>query len=138
MFNEIMVPVDLRHAGKLGTALTIAADLARKYDARITYVGVTGNEPSALAHTPAEFRDKLAQFTASEAALHGLEARAHTIVAHDPAVDLNHKLEEAVQDLQADLVVMATHVPNVSDYIWAAHGAHLAAHSKASVFLVRA
>jgi nucleotide-binding universal stress UspA family protein len=37
----------------------------------------------------------------------------------------------------ADLVVMATHLPGVSDYIWAGHGAHVAAHSKASVFLVR-
>ena len=36
-----------------------------------------------------------------------------------------------------DLVVMATHLPNVADYVWASHGGHLATHSKASVFLVR-
>ncbi|WP_417808843.1 universal stress protein [Thioclava sp.] len=138
MFNEIMVPVDLRHVAKLTKALTIAADIARKYGAQITYVGVTGNEPSAVAHTPEEYSEKLAQFAASEAAMHGLTARGHTIVAHDPAVDLNHKLADAVQELHADLVIMATHLPNVADYVWASHGGHLATHSKASVFLVRA
>ncbi|MBN2739868.1 MAG: universal stress protein [Rhodobacteraceae bacterium] len=137
MFNEIMVPVDLRHVANLTKTLTIAADLAHKYGARITYVGVTGSEPSAIAHSPEEYSQKLAQFAASEAAAHGLNTRDHMIVAHDPAVDLNHKLADAVQELHADLVVMATHLPNVADYVWASHGGHLATHSKASVFLVR-
>mgnify|MGYP000135559514 CR=1 FL=1 len=137
MFKEIMVPVDLRHVANLTKTLTVAADLAQKYGARITYVGVTGSEPSAVAHNPEEYAEKLAQFAASEAAMHGFDARGHTIVAHDPAVDLNHKLADAVKELHADLVIMATHVPNVADFIWASHGGHLAAHSKASVFLVR-
>jgi nucleotide-binding universal stress UspA family protein len=138
MFKEIMVPVDLRHVANLTKTLTVAADLAQKYGARITYVGVTGSEPNSVAHNPEEYSEKLTQFAASEAALHGLSAQGHMIVAHDPAVDLNHKLADAVQELRADLVVMATHLPNVADYVWASHGGHLATHSKASVFLVRA
>ena len=34
-------------------------------------------------------------------------------MSHDPATDLNKALEAAITDLQADLVVMATHVPNI-------------------------
>jgi len=138
MFTEIMVPVDLRHAEKLAKTLTIAADLAQKYGARITYVGVTANVPSSIARNPEDYHEKLVQFAASQAAMHGLETRAHMIVADDPAVDLNHKLSQAVQELRADLVVMASHLPNVGDYVWSSHGGHLASHSKASVFLVRA
>ena len=137
MFNTIMVPVDLRHASALDKALTIAADLARRDGASITYVGVTSPEPGALGHNPEEYGNRLRQFAAEQGSAHGIEARDHMIVAHDPAVDLDRKLTEAAAELGADLVVMATHMPNVTDYIWSSHGGHLANHSKASVFLVR-
>ena len=137
MFKEIMIPIDLRHTSRLAKTTTIAADLARKYGARVTYVGVTGPEPSEIAHTPEEYREKLAQFAGSEAAMHGIDGRAHAILANDPSIDLDRKLTEAATEIGADLVIMATHVPNVSDYIWASHGGHLANHSKISVFLIR-
>ena len=137
MFDTIMVPVDLRHTPALGKALTIAADMARTQDATVIYVGVTSPEPGELGHNPAEYDEKLQKFASEQAQARGLRARAHTIVANDPAIDLDHKLSEAAEELGADLVVMATHVPNLTDYIWASHGGHLASHSKASVFLVR-
>ena len=56
----------------------------------------------------------------------------HQVVVLD---NLSTGFRQAV--LGADLVVMATHVPNLTDYIWASHGGHLASHAKASVFLVR-
>jgi len=42
-----------------------------------------------------------------------------------------------VEEAGADLVVMASHVPNVTDYIWPSHGGWVAEHSDASVFVVR-
>ncbi|WP_417681718.1 universal stress protein [Roseibium sp.] len=137
MFDTIMVPVDLRHAPALGKALTIAADMAKAYGAEVIYVGITSPEPGELGHNPAEYDQKLQAFAQEQAKARSHQARAHTIVANDPAIDLDHKLSEAAEELGADLVVMATHVPNLTDYIWASHGGHLASHAKASVFLVR-
>ena len=137
MFDTIMVPVDLRHAPSLGKALTIAADLAKAHDATVTYVGVTSPEPEELGHNPGEYAQKLEEFAAAQAQTHGLKTKTHTIIAHDPAIDLDRKLSEAAEEIGADLIVMATHIPNVADYIWSSHGGHLASHAKASVFLVR-
>lgn len=137
MFDSIMVPVDLRHASSLAKALTIAADLAKAQNATVTYVGVTSPEPGELGHNPGEYARKLEEFAAAQAQTHGLKTTAHMIVAHDPAIDLDHKLSEAAEEIGADLIIVATHVPNVADYIWSSHGGHLANHAKASVFLVR-
>ena len=137
MFKKIMTPVDLTHADRLGRALDVTAEMAKTHGAEVVYVGVAASAPNALAHTPEEFAAKLDDFAAAQAAKYGHKASAHAILSHDPSVDLNRTLEAKVGELGADLVVMATHLPNVADYIWSGHGAHVAAHSKASVFLVR-
>jgi len=137
MFQKIVVPVDLAHEAALQRALDVAAAMAKTHSADVCYVGVASANPGAVARSPEEYASKLEQFAQSQAAQHGITASAHAIMSHDPAVDLNKALEGAISDLKADLVVMATHVPNISDYIWAGHGAHVAAHSAASVLLVR-
>ncbi len=137
MFHKILVPVDLAHEAALQKALKVAAGLAKSHAAELCYVGVASSTPGAVARTPEEYKAKLAAFAQRQAAEHGVKASAHAIDCHDPTTDLSRALEQAVRDLSADLVVMATHVPNISDYIWAANGAHVAAHSSASVFLVR-
>ncbi|MGC9370815.1 MAG: universal stress protein [Paracoccaceae bacterium] len=137
MYSNIMVPVDLRHLDRLGKALKTAADLARHYGAKVCYVGVTAETPGALAHNPEEYAAKLADFAAAQSAEHGIEATSKPLASHDPAIDLDHTLREAAEEIGSDLVVMATHMPNVTDYIWPSHGGRLATHSDASVFLVR-
>ncbi|WP_102223562.1 universal stress protein [Acidimangrovimonas sediminis] len=141
MFNTIMVPVDLRHAPAQAPAqekaLTIAAELAHSHAAEVVYVGVTSPEPGEVGHNPEEYAARLQDFAQAQSEARSQRARAHVIVAHDPTIDLDGKLTEAAAELGADLVVMATHAPNVTDYIWSGHGAHMAAHAAASVFLVR-
>lgn len=137
MFKKIVSPVDLTHADKLAKALSVTGELARAYGAEVCFVGVTGSTPSELARTPDEFRKQLEAFAAEQGEKLGVSASSHMIVSHDPAVQMNHELEAAITEIGADLVVMATHPPDVSDYFWSGHGAHLAAHSAASVMLIR-
>lgn len=137
VYSTIMVPVDLAHAGNLEKALNTAADLAKHYGASVVYVSVSTTAPSAIAHTPAEFKAKLDAFAADQAARHGHRASGHAILSHDPAVDLDPSLMKAADDLGADLIVMASHVPGLTDYIWPSNGGQVARHAKASVFVVR-
>ncbi len=137
MFKKIMVPVDLRHTERLGRALKAAADLAGIYGATVCYVGVTSPEPGEFGRNPDEFAARLAGWAREEASRHGHAAESHAIVSHDPTTELDKALQNAVGETGADLVVMATHMPNVTDYIWASHGGTLAQHSGASVMLVR-
>ncbi len=137
MFNRIMAPVDLTHVEKLETALDCAADLARHYNVPISYVGVTSPAPNKLAHNPQEFDQKLTAFAQAEASKHGIQASAHTTIAHDPAIEIDDALMRAIDDVGADFVVMASHVPNVIDHIWPSNGGKLAQYAKCSVMVVR-
>lgn len=137
MFNRIMTPVDMAHRGDLKKALACTADLARHYGAKVVYVGVTAATPSATAHNPEEFRQKLEAFAAAQASEHGIETEADTVVSHDPTADIDDALLKAVKDTGADLVVMASHVPSVLDYIWPSNGGKIAEHAACTVMVVR-
>jgi len=137
MYRKILIPVDLAHVGRLQKALTTAADLGRHYKIPVCYCGVTTQTPSSLAHTPAEFGEKLAAFAEGQAADHGIETTSHPVASHDPTIDLDATLMKVIKETGADLVVMASHVPNITDYIWPSNGGTIATHSSASVFVVR-
>lgn len=137
MYREIMVPVDLAHEETLARALEVAADLARHWGARITYVGVTSPVPGALAHNPGEFARKLTDFATAQGARLDVETRAHPAIAHDPATEVDDALMQAIDETGADLVVMQSHVPGLLDYVWPSNGGKLAGHAKASVLVVR-
>ena len=137
MFRKIMAPVDLAHADKIGKALDAAADAAKHYDAELIYVGVTTALPGAVAHNPQEYERKLAEFAETSGAEQGVATGHKSYVSHDPASDLDATLLKAIDDLGIDLVVMASHIPNLQDYIWPSNGGKLATHAKCSVFIVR-
>lgn len=137
MFKTIMVPVDLAHVGALEKALSVAAMMARQDGATVTYVGVAANAPSSVAHTPAEFADKLDAFADAQAKAHDIRTAAHPITTHDPATDLDAALLEAAKAMDADCIVAASHIPNLADHLWPSHGGSLARHAHASVFVIR-
>lgn len=137
MFKRIMAPVDLAHVEKLSAALECAADLANLYGAPVVYVGVTSSQPSQVAHNPEEFAQKLGEFAKAETARHGIATSAHSTIAHDPTLEVDDALMRAIDETGADLVVMASHVPNVIDHIWPSNGGKLAKYAKCSVMVVR-
>lgn len=138
MFKRIMVPVDLAHAERLEKALGVAEDLAQHYGASVVYVGVAAATPSSVAHSPEEFAAKLTTFAEVRAAQTGVTAEAHAMTSHDPSTDLDPTLLKAVGETGADLVVMASHIPNITDYVWPSNGGTIAGHAKVSVMVVRA
>ncbi|MAN15588.1 universal stress protein [Alterinioella nitratireducens] len=136
MFRKIMIPVDLGHVEALERALQVGADLAGHYGAEVHYVSVTGTAPSKIAHSPEEFREKLNRFAAAEAEARSIAStHAHTVISHDPSVDMDHQLCEAMDEIGADLVVMGSHIPHW--YEFGSHGGKLAAHAHCSVMIVR-
>lgn len=137
MFKRIMAPVDLAHLDKLERALQVTAEEAKLHNAAVTYVSVSAAAPSALAHTPDEFKARLQDFASKQALAHGINAASHAIISHDPTTDVDDALLKCVSDTGADLVVMASHRPGLADYFWPSNGGKIAAHTDASVFIVR-
>ncbi|KUF11784.1 universal stress protein [Pseudoponticoccus marisrubri] len=137
MFKRIMVPVDLAHVDRLNKALTCAADMAKQHGSEVVYVGVSAATPTSVAHNPEEFAKKLEAFAVEQGQASGVTTTAHAVTSHDPSVDLDPTLLKAVDETGADLVVMASHIPNVTDYIWPSNGGTIAGHAKVSVLVVR-
>lgn len=137
MYKKIMAPVDLAHVDRLDKALKTAADLSKHYGIPVCYVGVTAPTPGSVAHNPAEFTQKLDEFGRQQAERFGHEAATKAYTSHDPTIDLDDTLLAAVADIGADLVVMASHIPDAVDFIWPSNGGKIASHSDASVFVIR-
>ena len=137
MFKRIMAPVDLAHLDKLERALQVTAEEAKLHNAAVTYVSVSAAAPSALAHTPDEFKARLKDLASKQAMAHGITATSHAIISHDPTTDVDDALLKCVSDTGADLVIMASHRPGLADYFWPSNGGKIAGHTDASVFIVR-
>ncbi|PKR58013.1 universal stress protein [Thalassospira lohafexi] len=137
MYQKMLVPVDLAHVDKLEKAIQTAVDLALHYKAEICFLGVGVNTPSDVAHTPKEFEQKLSEFAKDCRTKFGVTATAIAHISHDPAVDLSKALVAKADELKADLIVMATHVPGIADHVFTSHGGYVASHSDLSVMLVR-
>lgn len=137
MFKCIMTPVDLEHVQALARALDCAAELANHWGIPITYVGVTSTAPGKLAHNPEEFSHKLQAFANGEAEKHGTQVAAYSAIAHDPVTEIDDALLRAIDVTGADLVVMASHLPNVMDHFWPSNGGRLASQASCSVMIVR-
>lgn len=137
MFSKIMVPVDLAHLEALKRSLQVAADMARQYATEVCYVSVTANTPGPVARTPAEYEKKLAAFADQQAARHHQPTSSRVLVSHDPTADMEKLLVRCAEDIGADLVLMATHLPHRVDAIMPSHGDKVAKHTPVSIFLVR-
>ena len=137
MFKNIMVPVDLAHLETLEPALSVVADMAKQYDEKITYVGVTANTPTSIARTPQEYEQKLDAFAQDRHKVHGQPVSIKVYSSTDPVANVDDLLVKAIDETGADLVMMATHLPRHLDIVMPSHGGKVATHTDASVFLLR-
>lgn len=137
MFKKIMVPVDLAHVDALKPALSAASDLAKHYQASVCYVSVTSSMPGTVARTPEDYQQKLKSFASDQQASHGQSVDSRVYTANDPVTQLDDILVKAIDEVGADLLVMATHLPKRLDAVMPSNGAKVATHTQVSVFLVR-
>lgn len=137
MFKEILVPVDLAEKEMLQKAVYVAADLAKHYSAKITLVSVVGGLQQKVSNSSGEYASMLADFAAEVAKTSGTEIQSRIFEVPDPSVEVDRKLLQAIEELGADLIVMATHQPGWIEYLVNSHGGRLASHAPISVFVVR-
>lgn len=139
MYKKIMVPVDLEHIEKIEKALDGAAELAKSYDLPVCYVAVMGRVPNRVAPSPEKFEAELNMFAREQGDKHGITTECKAVPSVDVPVELDDKLLEAIDDVGADLVVMASHIPGVADklHLISSNAAYMVKHSEVSIFVVR-
>lgn len=137
MFKHIMVPFDLSAKDKWAKAVKIAADIARQQGSRMTLVSVGGGINGKVSHSIGEYRRLLAVEASEIERTEGIDVDSRAYNVADPSVEVDRKLVEAIDDIGADLVVMASHQPGWVEYLINSHAGRLAAHAPVSVFVVR-
>jgi nucleotide-binding universal stress UspA family protein len=137
MYQRIGVPVDLAHPEMLEKAVATAAALAGTFGASIDLVAVTSPSPGEVARDPHAFGDKLAAYAEDCSQRHGVTFTAHTRICDDPTVELDRALSDAFHELGVDLLIVASHVPGLRDYVFSSNAGWLASHTDLSVFVVR-
>ncbi len=138
MYTHILVPIDLSMKESLQHAIHVAADLARHYGARLTLVSVTGGIQPKVTHSTEHYEELLAEFAREiEAAEEGVKIGTRVYDVPDPSVQVDSVLVRAVDEIDADLVVIGSHRPGWVEYLIDSHGGRIASHAPVSVFVVR-
>lgn len=137
MYKRIAVPIDLSRAEELEKAIRTAVLLAGATGAELHLISVTGLAPGEVAHDPVEFEEKLREFAGAMAREHGAAFATHVITSNDPSPELDQRLDAWCHEHDVDLIVVASHVPGLREYLFSSNAGWLASHSDLSVFVVR-
>jgi nucleotide-binding universal stress UspA family protein len=140
MYASILVPVDVAHESSWKHALPQAIELARAHGARVTVLTV-------LRQTSLMFEGVYLAFQLEQLMAAAREKLAQIVAAHDLAGlqvtqdvrmgSIGGEILASIRDTHADLVVMASHRPEMQDYLIGPNAAHVVTNTKASVFVVR-
>lgn len=140
MYHRILVPVDLDEPGSWSKALPAAVALARCFAARLTLAtvvsdAVAGREAQWSAIAYRELVDvakaKLAHLASSVTDLGEIETRVGAGSIYGGILAL-------ADEGDIDLIVLASHRPEMKDYLLGANASRVVRHAVCSVMVVRA
>lgn len=140
VYTGILIPVDLSVESSWKKPFPVAMALARLFSARLHVMTVI-REIDAMfagryfAGSYQQLMDETARRLAALVAqnIPG-EIGATSSVGHGNIYD---EILRVAQSLQVDLIVMASHRPEMKDYLLGANAARVVRHARCSVFVVR-
>jgi len=137
--RTILVPVDIAQIKAADAALELARDAARTHGAKLVLLNVIEQVPGYVAaQLPKTFHENaLAEANArltDLASRHGLAGEAEVVV-HDGHPST--QILEYARTIGADLIVIASHDPGLSDYFLGSVAARVVRHAHCSVMVVR-
>lgn len=142
MYKDILLPVDLSQEGSWHKALEISIELCRAFGCRLHIVSVLPEykTPMVASYFPEDFEEKHREVVDQQ--MHQFvkehvpeECKVQVIVAEGTSVykEIIHSAEQ----VDADLIVMGSHVPEFKDYLLGPNAERVVRHAKQSVMVVR-
>ena len=134
MYKTILVPIDLGHLDQGSKMLGIARQIGGE-GSRVVALYVTADIPGfAAAEMPADLlRNNLIRSRDELRAL-AVKAGAESVIrSGHPST----KILECIDEIGADLVVMASHRPGLQDYFLGSTAARVVRHAPCAVFVDR-
>lgn len=141
MFNKILLPIDLGEESSIEKPLAVAERLARDYDAELHVMTVipTYSLPVVGSYFPKTF-EREAMDATKEALKSLLQDRAEDpsrIKGHVAHGTIYAEINRVAEVLGCDVIVMASHRPDLKDYLLGPNAARVVRHAGCSVFVVR-
>lgn len=139
MFRSILVPIDVAHPSSWVRAIPEALELAEKGQATVTVMTV-------IREMRAMFEGVHLTFQLEKMMADARQALAKVVVDHCERRDVVQRVHigsisaeilAAAEEVKADLIVMASHRPEMLDYLIGPNAAYVAQHAPCSVLVVR-
>ena len=136
MFKSILIAVDLANAAKVNSLVDHAA-VYNSSNSKIVLLNVVEEIPSwAAVELPRGIIDKSVQ--SSREKLKALAASSRIEVEVEVRVGHPYKtILEVADDKSADLIIVASHQPDLQDYFLGSTAAKVVRHATCSVLVVR-
>lgn len=138
MFRKILVPIDLANEAS-ARSLPQAISQARASDGRIRLVNVVAPIPTSIeAYLPAGHGTK--EIKVAEDGLKALIAQNNIADIADTAVRSGAIYDEVLteaREMEADLIIVVSHHPTISDYLLGSNAASIVRHADCSVLVLR-
>lgn len=138
-FSSILVPVDLDEPNSWRVAVPTALGLARCFEAKVALVHVVSD---ALLTTEAEWSGlalrRILETARARLGLLADELKADAeITAHVATGRVYRGVLDVAEQTQADLIVMASHRPEMKDFLIGENAERVVRHARCSVLVVR-
>lgn len=133
MYKSILIPVEPDHFEQSKKALQTAADLARHYGATITLMTLAPFSDGVRRIDPQKPLSDFHAFVKKQSEAMGVEMKAAFRVGDT----VSEGVRDTAEDIGADLIVMSTHDPVISDFLLGSHAASVVLHATCSVLVVR-
>ena len=138
MYQHILVPIDLAHK-KTAEAMIADANALATGDARLTLLYVLPEIPNVVAvHLPAGSQDKAKVAAEAELRQLALTCGARGNVEAFTGIGSPYQvILETAQQENCDLIVIASHQPELSDYLLGSVAAKVVRYAPCSVHVIR-
>lgn len=141
MFSDILLPVDLNEPDTQSKAVATAVEQAKAFGSRLHVMTVVPefNSTIVAGFFPQNFESQAIETARRE--LHAFCEKAipagvqvQHIVTHG---SIYQEIVKAAEETGCDLIVMASHRPELSDYLLGPNAARVVRHATCSVTVVR-
>jgi len=140
MYKKILLPIDLQEQSSWQKALPAALEYCEAFGAELHLLSVFPDLPTAMRpYLPEDTESRLAHEAAA-----GLDAfvaehvpAGVTAFKHLDTGSIYHCILETAERIGSDLIVMASHRPEMSDYLVGPNASRVVRHANISVLVVR-
>ncbi len=141
MYKDILLPIDLSQESSWKKALPLAIELGKSFGSGLHIMTVVpdysfhfvaqyfppGYEDKMIKAADERLRDFVGEHVADN-------VQVQLIVAHG---SIYRQVAKAAEEIGADLIIMASHTPDATDFLIGPNAEKVLHHSKRSVLIVR-